>query len=573
MYDLVIRGGDVVDGTGTSRRSADVAVRDGRIVAIGDLEGAAAQVLDATGKVVTPGFIDVHTHYDAQAFWDGSLSPSPLHGVTTAIGGNCGFTIAPLSEKPDDGDYLMRMLARVEGMPLESLREGVPWNWTTTSEYLDALDGQLGINAGFMIGHSAIRRIAMGPACVQREASPDELAAMQALLRAGLEAGGFGLSSSWSRTHNDADGNMVPSRYAARSEIIELCRTVSEHPGTSLEFIPMVGPEFESWAVELMADMSVAAQRALNWNVMLVSSGNRDECERKLEAGDVARARGGRVVALTVPMNFPIRLSFRSGFVLDAIPGWEDVMLLPLDQKLDVFRDREQRARLNDLAQRDDNPMREVARWRALRIHDVVAPENMQYRGLLVGEISDLEGRDPWDVLTSIALADDLNTSFGRDAEVETDDDWKARIDVWRDRRALIGASDAGAHLDMFATFNYATTLLGKAVRECKLLPLEEAVHLMTQVPAELYGLTHRGRVEEGWHADLVVLDPDIIGSKDVEMRLDLPGGAPRLYAEAHGVEHVFVNGGAIVRDGKLTDERSGTLLRAGRDTATAPLG
>jgi N-acyl-D-aspartate/D-glutamate deacylase len=272
-------------------------------------------------------------------------------------------------------------------------------------------------------------------------------------------------------------------------------------------------------------------------------------------------------------MNFPIRLSFRSGFALDAIPGWEDAMLLPLDQKIAVLRDREQRNRLNELAQRDDHPMQQIVDWRSVRIHDVVAAENMQYRGVLVGDISDSEGRDPWDVLTSIALADELNTSFGRDVPMDTDDDWKARIDVWRDRRALIGASDAGAHLDMIATFNYATVLLGKVVRERELLPLEEAVHLMTQVPAELYGLTRRGRVEEGWSADLVVFDPDIIGSQDVEMRYDLPGGTPRLYAEANGIEHVFVNGGAIVRDGKLTDERTGTLLRAGRDTATASLG
>ncbi len=163
---------------------------------------------------MTPGFVDVHTHFDAQVFWDGALTPSPLHGVTTALAGNCGFTIAPLSADASDGEYLMRMLARVEGMPLESLREGVPWNWTTTAEYFDRIDGGLGINAGFMVGHSAIRRIVMGEQSFKREASPDELEAMRRLLREGLEAGGLGFSSSWARTHNDADGHMVPSRYA-----------------------------------------------------------------------------------------------------------------------------------------------------------------------------------------------------------------------------------------------------------------------------------------------------------------------------------------------------------------------
>src|SRR4051794_12450822 len=211
MYDVIIRGGEVVDGTGGPRRRADVGIRDGKIVAIGEGTGEAASVVDAAGKVVAPGFVDVHTHFDAQVFWDGALTPSPLHGVTTVLAGNCGFTIAPLSADPADGEYLMRMLARVEGMPLESLRDGVPWSWRTTSEYFDAIDGNLGINAGFMVGHSAIRRVVMGGDANQRVSTADELATMKRLLHDGLDAGGIGFSSSWARTHNDSDRHMVPS--------------------------------------------------------------------------------------------------------------------------------------------------------------------------------------------------------------------------------------------------------------------------------------------------------------------------------------------------------------------------
>ncbi len=571
MYDILIRGGDLIDGTGSARRRADVGIQGDRIVAIGQLTEEAGEVIDATGKVVTPGFVDVHTHYDAQVFWDGALTPSPLHGVTTALAGNCGFTIAPLSDDPEDGDYLMRMLARVEGMPLESLRDGVPWNWKSTAEYFGEIEGRLGINAGFMVGHSAIRRVVMGEESTAREAKPEEFEAMQALLRTGLDAGALGFSSSWARTHNDADGHMVPSRYASRDEIVDLCATVSEYPGTSLEFIPMVGP-FEPWAVELMAAMSAAAQRPLNWNVLGVSAKTLADAEAKLEAGDYARAHGGRVVALTVPMSFPIYLSFRSGFVLDAMPGWEDVMGLPLDEKLQFFDDREALAKLDAQAQGANNPMRGLANWGNLKIHDVVAAENVGYRGRMVGEIAEAEGRSAWDVLTSIARADELNTSFGTVAAQDTDEDWKARIQVWRDRRALIGASDAGAHLDLLASFNYATEVLGKAVRQRKLLPLEEAINLLTDTPAQLYGLKERGRIAEGWKADVVVLDPETIGSHDVRMRMDLPGGAGRLYAEADGIEHVLVNGAAIVRDAELTDARHGTLLRSGRDTETAPM-
>jgi N-acyl-D-aspartate/D-glutamate deacylase len=315
--------------------------------------------------------------------------------------------------------------------------------------------------------------------------------------------------------------------------------------------------------------MSAASQRALNWNIMSVAAGNLDECYGKLAASDRARAKGGKVVALTIPMSFPVRLSFRSGFVLDAMPGWESVMLLPLDEKLAYFSDAGNRARLNELAQGDDNGLKGLANWGGMVIYDVVAPENEQYRGRQVAEIAKEQGREPWDVLTDIAMADELNTSFGTVPAAETDDDWKARIQVWRDSRALIGASDAGAHLDLLASFNYATEVLGKAVRQRKMLPLEEAINLITDTPAQLYGLRERGRIEEGWKADVVVLDPETIGSHDVRMRMDLPGGAGRLYAEADGIDHVLVNGTAIVRDGALTEARSGTLLRSGRDTAT----
>ncbi len=568
MFDLLISGGDVVDGRGGPRQRADVGIVGDRISAIGSLVNGganAAATIDATGLAVTPGFIDVHTHLDAQVFWDQTLSPSPLHGVTTVIGGNCGFTIAPLGDDPAHGDYLMRMLARVEGIPLEALQQGVPWNWQTTAEYLDSIDGNVAVNAGFKVGHSALRRVVMGDDSVRRACTGEELEAMKQLLREGLEAGALGFSSSWSRTHNDPMGNMVPSRYAERDELVALCSVLADFDGTSVEFIPALGP-FEDWALELMSDMSAAARSPLNWNVMTVTARSMEMNRAKLAAGDHAAARGGKVVALTVPLMLSLHLNFNSGFVLDALPGWEEVMLLPKADKRRVLADPAERRRLNELAQ-GDHPLRALAHWERKVVFHSPAPENEGCAGRTVGEIAEERGQDPWDALCDMALADDLETSFGNPATAEPDADWEARVEVWRDPRAVIGASDAGAHLDLFLTANYATTMLNEAVVKRGLLPLEEAVHLLTEVQADLYGLVDRGVLAEGAYADVVVLDEATVGSAPTAFRRDLPAGASRLYAEANGIEHVVCNGIEIVRGGQFTGARPGTLLRSGQHT------
>jgi N-acyl-D-aspartate/D-glutamate deacylase len=574
MFDLALINGTLIDGTLSPPRPADIGVRDGRIVAIvesGELGGAAARTIDATGLVVAPGFVDVHTHYDAQAFWDTSLSPSPLHGVTTVVGGNCGFTIAPLgveSVDPADADYLMRMLARVEGMPLESLQQGVPWNWRTTAEYLDVLDGRLLPNAGFLVGHSALRRVVMHEAAARREATADEIAAMCALLREGLAAGGLGFSSTWSPSHNDHLGAPVPSRHASREELLALCAVVSEYPGTTLEFIPAVGT-FSDETFRLMGAMSAAANRPLNWNLLQVYAQNWDQVQHQLSGSDIAAEEGGRVLALTLPDTFRLRLNFTSGFILDILNGWDSLMALPVDEKLRQLRDPAQRAAWNDMAQGTTGPTRAIANWASYYLLETFAPEWQPYQGRLIGDIAAELGRDAWNVLADIAVADGLRTVIASQDRGQDDATWFKRVEVWRDPRALVGASDAGAHLDMIDSFSYATTLIARTVRERELLPLTEAVHLLTDAPARLYGLIGRGRLAEGWHADIVVFDPSTIGPGEVLTRFDLPGGAGRVYGEAVGIAHVIVNGVPSVEHGTVLDARAGTLLRSGRDTET----
>jgi N-acyl-D-aspartate/D-glutamate deacylase len=256
MLDLKIAGGTIVDGSGQPGFPGDVGVKDGRIVAVGVVSEDALETVDASGLIVSPGFIDVHTHYDAQVFWDPALSPSCFHGVTTVLGGFCGFSIAPMT--PDALTYLAPMLARVEGMPLETLEQAVPWNWQSFGEYLDRIEGTVGLNAGFYAGHSAIRRVVMGERAVGHAATPEELGSMTALLGRSLAEGALGFSSTISATHNDGDGNPVPSRWADYSEIIALARVVRDHPGTGIEFLP--GTDFEPDIIELITELSLASE-------------------------------------------------------------------------------------------------------------------------------------------------------------------------------------------------------------------------------------------------------------------------------------------------------------------------
>jgi N-acyl-D-aspartate/D-glutamate deacylase len=569
MLDLRIDGGTLIDGTGAPGRAGSLGIRDGRIAALGRVDEPARQTIDADGLAVAPGFVDIHTHYDAQVFWDPMLSPSSFHGVTTVVGGNCGFSIAPLT--PEAGSYLMPMLARVEGMPLESLRVGVPWDWRGFGEYLARLEGRLAINAGFLVGHCAVRRVVMGERAVGHEATPDELARMVALLRASILEGGLGFSTSIAATHNDAAGDPVPSRHASHEELVALARVLRDLPGTSLEMIPGTGLWGER-EKQLMTDLSLAANRPLNWNLLAPNSLRPQDAWHQLGASDYAAERGARVVALTSPATPSVRINLESGFVFDALPGWEALFKLPIPERMAALRDPAWRRRLDEGANSEAaGLLRGLARWETMIVDQVARPEHAALRGRLVGEIAAEQGKAPFDCLLDLALSEDLRTSFMPSPFGTDDASWKLRAQIWRDPRALVGASDAGAHLDMIDTFAFSTVLLGNA-RERDLIPVEAAVHCLSDQPARLYGLRERGRLEQGWHADVVVFDPERVASGPVHFRHDLPAGAGRLYAEALGIEHVIVGGSEIIRSGKETGSLPGTILHSGRDTESVPL-
>jgi N-acyl-D-aspartate/D-glutamate deacylase len=566
--DVAIVGGEVVDGTGSGRVRADIGIRNGRIVSIGKLDEPAARQIDAEGKVVAPGFIDVHTHYDAQVMWDGALSPSPFHGVTTVLAGNCGFTLAPLSK--DSAPYVTEMLARVEGMPLETLREGLDFGWQTFGQYLDRIKGNVAVNIGLLVGHSTIRRLALGEDW-RRAASDEEVASMKQLVAQSIEAGALGFSTTWSESHNDGNGDPVPSRFATPEELIELSTVLRDYPGTWLEFTPIATQMFPEDRIGLMAEMSAAANRLLNWNLLLFRRDIPDEAiASRFSASDVAREFGGEVIALTLPMLAPLRLNLGTGMLFDIEPAWAAVLAQPHDQKIRDLGDPDVRKRLAAAA--GESPHRWY-RMHGLQFEHVESPQFADVQGKTIAAAAANRDVEPFDLLFDVALADDLRTVFFYPSDGDDPETWQRRVAAWHDPRTLIGGSDAGAHLDMLATFGYFTDLIGPTVRERKLLSLEAAIKLITYDAAAAFGLRGRGQLDIGYCADVVVFDENEVGGLPVEPREDLPANGMRLYNEATGIDYVLVNGEVIIEHGELTNARPGTVLRSGVHTTTVTPG
>ena len=561
MFDLTVEDGLFLDGTGSPAEHRDVAITDGRIVEIGEPGrlGPTRRRIDAGGKVVAPGFVDVHTHYDAQVLWDPYLSPSSLHGVTTVIGGNCGFSIAPLSDH-DDG-YMLRMLAEVEAIPAEALLEGAGWDWRSFGDYLDAVEAaRPALNFGVMAGHSALRRAVLGARHTEPDPGPSAISAMRALLRDALSAGALGFSSSWNSLHLDGEGEPVPSRFSLAPELVALAGEVGAFPGTQLEFIPTVGA-FSDEHIETMIAMSLAAGRTLNWNVLIPV--DPDVSRKQLEVSDLAAARGAAIVALTYPGPTAIRVARRSSF-FRSVPGWAELLDLTLAAALAQLRDPEVRDRLRRSAEESGSPL--AAGVADLVVADTHSSAALPSAGRRLGDIASSGSGDAFDALFDLWIADELQTGFQPEPIANNAASWRVRLESLHDPRVIIGASDAGAHVEVLSTFDYAVVLLALA-REQSTLTLPEAVQKLTDIPARLYGLQGRGRLVEGAWADLAVFDPDTVGPGAPGWRNDLPGGAGRIYNEPKGIEHVIVNGTEIVGPSGLTGERSGKLLRSGTDT------
>jgi N-acyl-D-aspartate/D-glutamate deacylase len=550
MLDLHIRGATIVDGTGAPSRPGDIGVRDGRIAALGGpgtVDEPAARTIDAAGLVACPGFVDPHTHYDAQLFWDPFASPSNVHGVTSVVGGNCSFGLTPLREV--DADYTRRMMAKVEGIPLAALEEGVPWTWHRTGEYLDALDGRIAVNAGFLVGHSALRRYVLGPEANERAATPDELDTLIAAL---------------------ADG-LVPARGATTEEVLALCAETGRHPGTTLAGIfDGASDGFRESEIELLTAMSAAANRPLNWNVLVVDARDPSRIDRQLAASRHARMHGGRIVALTMPVIVPMNMSFRNYCALNLMPGWGPILNAPIAERIQMLRDEPTRRMMVARADSEEAGMfRRLADFAGYLIGDTHSPANHGLSGRIVRDIAAQRNADPFDTLVDIVITDDLHTVLWPSAPDDDDAHWALRRQLWDHEDVLLGGSDAGAHVDRMCGGCYPTQFIDDTLRGRQLVSLERAIHMLTDAPARLLGLRDRGRVAEGWFADLVLFDRARVGAAPARLLHDLPGGSVRMTADSAGIAHVFVNGVETVRDGAATGTLPGRVLRSGRDTDT----
>ncbi len=563
MADLVIRNARIVDGSGAESVRGDVAVTDGRIETVGRVTARGTREIEAGGLALAPGFIDLHTHYDCQLFWDRHATPSPWHGVTTVVMGNCGFTLAPC--RPTDRNTVMRLLSFVEGMPLDTLRAAIPWGWESYAEYLDAIEGGgLGVNVASFIGHSAIRLHVMGAASLERAATAEERAAMAALVRAGMAAGAIGWSTSFAPTHFFADDDKpAPSRVAAREELLEMAAALAGFDHGLIELAPrlIVGSTDDKLAeIATYAELARASGKTVVWAPLLQSSFVPDQGVACLDEAGRLQAEGVQVVPQVGCRPLELRFDFaRSGFGLDNNPFWRPIMAKPREERRRMFADpgfREQ------LAGMSTGFVVALARdWSQIVLR---LPQSARTRGLQdqsIAAIATARGTAPVDTFCDVVLEGDLEDQWGA-LVMNYDEDRIAPM--LRHPAGVMALSDAGAHMDTLCDQGFTSYLLGHWVREQGRLSLEEAVRLVTSRPAERYGLTDRGRIVAGGHADLVLFDPERIGVRATELVNDLPEGQRRLLQRAEGIEWVFVNGTAVVERGEPVDRLPGRLLRGG---------
>ena len=564
-YDILIKGGRIYDGSGLPSFLGDVAVKEGRIVETGRINGSADRVIDADGLAVAPGFIDFHTHLDAQLLWDPLATSSCFHGVTTVIPGNCALALAPCKEQ--DHDTILKSFERVEAISLPALRAGVQWDWTTFPQYLDRLRGNLGVNVAALMGHCALRQFVMGAAATERAATPAEIAQMKEILKAGVRAGAIGFSTNQNPVHMFADGTPIPSRLATDEEIIELACALGEINQGAVQIsrgsLGVSVPMRET--VQLFEEIAGKSGRPVIWQSIAHRWDRPNEWRDLLNLAEQSLAKGIQSYPLCNARLFNNRLTLKNAQVFDDLPTWKTLLFLPLEARIQAFRDPETRRKLRYEAVEETKSSRFSRRWDLVYMIKAATPANKHLEKKSVAEIAKIRGQDVIDAFLDLSLEEGLDTEFQTSS---TNGDEQAVAEIIRSPFTLVGQSDAGAHLIYDAGFGYATRLLGYWIRERNVMTLEEGVRKLTFMVASIFGLHDRGLVRRGMAADLVVFDPATIRECEPEMVQDLPANEKRLIQKALGIETTIVNGEVLVEKENHTGALPGRVLGTGNGAA-----
>ena len=555
-YDLLIKNGTIVDGTGAAARRADIAVSAGKIVAIGKVDGSAKQTIDAGDCVVAPGFIDPHTHYDAQICWDAAVTPSPWHGVTSVVMGNCGVGIAPC--RPDQREVAMRDLVNVEAIPFDVLERGITWDWETFPQFMDAAAARRpALNLGFLAPLTPFRHYVMGEASMERAATAEETRGISALLAEAMDVGAFGFSSTILNQHMGFGGRPLACRNASPAEYTAYSNVLKQKNKGAIEVaLTRQIAVLEDDGYELLDLLLAESDRPVTFIAMFDRDDIPEAVRDTLRKAAPLIKRGAR--PQTSPLPLTREVNMRNPFSFAPFPSWGRVFA---DQskaaQTAVYSDRAFR----DQFREDLKKPQTFGNWSRVRVHEVRSSELKQFEGQTIADIAKAQGKDGVDTFLDLTLQDDLEIEF-------TLSTFNHRVDRMKEILAnpdiLIGLGDGGAHVDMLCDSGYPTYLLGTWVREQQVLTLEEGVRRLTSDPADFYGIKDRGRLKLGLAADIAIFDPHSVGSGNRgERRYDLPGGAKRMVMPSRGVLYTIVNGECVFANGSLTEARAGHVLRS----------
>jgi N-acyl-D-aspartate/D-glutamate deacylase len=556
-YDLLIKNGRVIDGSGMPAFRGDVAVRQGKIVAVGKLRDAATRTIDADGLVVAPGFIDNHCHYDAQVTWDPLCTFSCYHGATTVIIGNCSLALAPVRRGGEE--RLAEFLSYVEAIPMDVLRT-INVTWETVGEYMDTLDRRLGVNVGTLIGHSAVRHYVMGDDCQGRAATPEEIAAMRRVVRDGIMAGALGLSVSRNRGHYDPQGVHIPAIWAEEEEIFALADVLAEL-GTGV--IQSGGGRDAELQNRLMSRLAEATGRQVVYNNLGQTVRQPDAWKKHMALVDEAAKAGLRANPLCTPNSTTQRFTMRNTQVFRGVPTWHPILLASDDEKLRAYRDPAVRKKLHQevIEWTVDIPAATLFRgwYDYIWVAEPVLPKNKHLQGKSLRELAEAQGKGIIDAFLDLVVEENLDTVF---VQGTNNIDKEAMATILNYPHAFIGLSDGGAHVQFHGGYGYSTRLLGYWVRQQGIMSLEQAVRRLTFESASAFGIYDRGLLRPGMAADLTIFDPDTVSPLPEDIVYDFPAGGWRVRELATGIHATIVNGQVLLEDGRHTGALPGRVLR-----------